>query len=321
MLAKRAGLGASGRHGDESLIAARKPPARPVTNPHAEWLTSEQIGKLVSDFYGMRTLMFDKEVAEAVLAYNTGNRKINRRKLQQLVEQMGRGEFINTGEPIIISKEGVLNDGQHRLQAVVEAGIEIDMDVRFGISREAFARTDTGASRTPGDVLTIMGAHAGGQVSSTVRLLLLYERGLPDRIREFVSHQEIAEAFERWKGVEDVVAAVNRHPFPKAVKSIPLYATAFLASRSPGKSKLETWLDAVATGLEVGRDHPAYQLRERLLRGIPAATREGLLERFALMVKSWNLFAKGETVPMREFRWVGTGKNVEDFPKVTGAKL
>jgi hypothetical protein len=292
-----------------------------VTNSHAEWLTPEQISKLVRDFYGMRTLMFDREVAEAVLAYNTGNRKINKRKLQQLVEQMRRGEFINTGEPIIVSKEGVLNDGQHRLQAIAEAGIEIDMDVRFGISREAFARTDTGASRTPGDVLTIMGANAGGQVSSTVRLLLLYERGLPDSIREFVSHQEIAEAFERWKGVDDVVAAVNRHRAPKAIKSIPLFATAYLASRSPGKAKLETWLDAVATGLDVSRDHPAYQLRERLLRGIPAATREGLLERFALMVKSWNLFAKGDSVPMREFRWAGTGKSAEEFPKLAGAKL
>ncbi len=292
-----------------------------MTNSHAEWLTPEQISKLVRDFYGMRTLMFDREVAEAVLAYNTGNRKINKRKLQQLVEQMRRGEFINTGEPIIVSKEGVLNDGQHRLQAIAEAGIEIDMDVRFGISREAFARTDTGASRTPGDVLTIMGANAGGQVSSTVRLLLLYERGLPDSIREFVSHQEIAEAFERWKGVDDVVAAVNRHRAPKAIKSIPLFATAYLASRSPGKAKLETWLDAVATGLDVSRDHPAYQLRERLLRGIPAATREGLLERFALMVKSWNLFAKGDSVPMREFRWAGTGKSAEEFPKLAGAKL
>lgn len=303
------------------MSSAKPNRARSVTNPHAEWLTAEEIAKLVTGHYGTRILMFDKDVAEAVLAYNTGNRRINKRKLEQLVGQLRREEFINTGEPIIISREGVLNDGQHRLQAVIDADVEIDMDVRFGISREAFRVTDTGASRTPGDVLTILGAHAGGQVSSTVRLLLLYERGLPESIREFVSHQEIANAFERWKGIEDVVAEVNRHAFPKAVKSIPLYATAFLASRSPGKAKLETWLDAVATGLDVGRDHPAYQLRERLLRGIPAATREGLMERFALMVKSWNLFAKGETVPMREFRWTSAGKNAEAFPTVAGAKL
>ncbi len=305
----------------KSLNSTRKQPGRPPANPHAERLGADEIAELVRGHYGMKTIVFDKDIAEAVLAYNTGNRRPNKRKLQQLVGQMQRGEFINTGEPVIISKEGILNDGQHRLQAVVEADVEVDMDVRFGISRDAFRMTDTGASRTPGDVLTIMGAHAGGQVSSTVRLLLLYERGLPDSVREFVSHEEIARAFERWHDVEDVVAAVNGHAFPKAVKSVPLYATAFLASRTPAKAKLETWLDAVATGLDVGREHPAYQLRERLLRGIPAATREGLMERFALMVKSWNLFARGDTVPMREFRWTATGKNAEAFPAVAEAKI
>ena len=50
-------------------------------------------------------------------------------------------------------------------------------------------------------------------------------------------------------------------------------------------------------------------------------TREGLLERFALMIKSWNLWAKGDTVTMREFRWTGTGKNAEPFPRMAGAKL
>ncbi len=299
----------------------RRQPGRPLVNPHAEKLGAAEIEELVRKYYGMKTVMFDKGVAGAVLTYNTGNRRLNRRKLQQLVGQMQRGEFINTGEPIIISREGVLNDGQHRLQAVIEADVEVDMDVRFGISREAFRVTDTGASRTPGDVLTIMGAHAGGQVSSTVRLLLLYERGLPESVREFVSHEEIATAYERWGDVEDVVATVNAHPFPKPIRSIPLYATAFLASRSPGKAKLERWLDGVATGLEVGRDHPAYQLRERIMRGISAATREGLLERFALMLKSWDLYASGDTVPMREFRWAATGKNAEAFPAVAGARL
>ena len=207
--------------------------------------------------------------------------------------------------------------------AVVEADAVLDMDVRFGIPRKAFSKTDTGTSRTSGDVLTIKGVSGGGQVASAVRLLILYKRGLPGSIREFVSNDEVATAFDHWTGIADVVAAVNRHAFPKAVRSTPLYATAYLASRTPAKGKLEGWLDAVATGLEVGRENPAYQLRERLMRGIDAAigTREGQLERFALMLKSWNLWAKGATIPTRQFRWSGTGSKAEDFPTVAGARL
>jgi hypothetical protein len=279
--------------------------------------------KLVSDHYGMKTLMFDRALAEVALELNTGNRRLNRRKVDQLVRQMQSGEFENTGEPIIISEDGIINNGQHRLVAVVEADAVLDMDVRFGIPRKAFSKTDTGTSRSSADVLTIKGVKTGSLVSSAVRLLILYQRGLPESIRGFVSNDEVARGFDEWRDIEDVVAAVNAHAFPKAVRSTPLYATAFMASRSPQKAKLEKWLDAVATGLEVGRDSPAYQLRERLLRGIdsPIGTREGQLERFALMIKSWNLWAKSGTVTMREFRWTSIGKNAEPFPAVTGARL
>jgi hypothetical protein len=283
----------------------------------------EEFLKLVHGHYGTRTLMFDRALAEAVLELNTGNRRVNRRKIDQLVKQMISGEFENTGEPVIISEDGIVNNGQHRLLAVVEADAILDMDVRFGIPRKAFSKTDTGTSRSSADVLTIKGVKAGSQVSSTVRLLLLYQKGLPDSIRDFVTNDEVARAVDAWPDIEDIVAKVKAYAFPKAVKSTPLYAVAFMASRSTQKGKLDKWLDAVATGLEVGRESPAYQLRERLLRGIdaPIGTREGQLERFALMIKSWNLWAKSDTVTMREFRWTSVGKNAEAFPTVSGAKL
>ena len=297
--------------------------SRPLTNPHASWIGPNKLSALVQDFYGTKTLMFDRELAEAALKLNTGNRRVNRRKIDQLVRQMKSGEFENTGEPIIISAEGVINNGQHRLLALVEADVALDIDVRFGIPRKAFSKTDTGTSRSGADVLTIKGVGSGSQVASTVRLLILYRRGLPESIREFVTNDEVAQAFDGWSEIEDVIRRVNRHAFPKAVKSTPLYATAFLASRTSAKGKLDAWLDAVATGLEVSRDNPAYQLRERLMRGIeaPIGTREGQLERFALIIKSWNLWAKSDTVTRREFRWTGEGRNAEPFPAVTGTKI
>ncbi|MGG5819364.1 hypothetical protein [Falsiroseomonas sp. HW251] len=292
-------------------------------NPHAKRVTPGEFERLVREHYGTKTLVFDKPFAEKVLEFNTANRKINRRKLETLARQMRSGDFENTGEPIIISAEGILNNGQHRLFAVVESDAVVDMDVRFGIPRRVFSKTDTGASRTAGDVLTIKGASYGSQVASAVRLLILYKRGLPDSIREFVSNDEVARAFDRLKDIGDAIAMVQGYSFPKSVRSTPLYATAYLASRSPGRARLQEWLYTLATGLEASRDNPAYQLRERLMRGVeaPIGTREGLLERFALMIKSWNLWQAEETVSMRDFRWHATGKSAEPFPKLEGARL
>jgi hypothetical protein len=292
-------------------------------NPHAERIDADGFARLVGGFYGTKTFVFDRALAEAALVSNTGNRKVNRRKVEQLVRQMAAGEFENTGEPVILSAEGILNNGQHRLLAIIEADAVVEMDVRFGIPRSAFSKTDTGAARTGADVLTIKGVGSGGAVSSALRLLVLYRRGLPEAVREFVSNDELSRAFDAWPDIEKVVAAVNAHAFPKPVRSTPLYATAFLASRTSAKAKLEPWLDAVDTGLDVARDNPAYQLRERLIRGVdaPVGTREGQLERFALMIKSWNLWARGETVTKREFRWSSVGRAAEPFPVVAGARL
>lgn len=296
---------------------------RRKTNPHAEWVTADELRHLVSTFYGTKTIMFDRELAETLLEMNTGNRKINQRKRATWARQMVAGEFENTGEPIIVAREGILNSGQHRLWGVVDADALIDLDVRFGIPRRLFTKTDTGVTRSPADVMTINGVENGRQVSATVRMLILYERGLPDAIREFVSNDEVHTAFIRWRDVDAVVERVIECGAPAGIRSTPLYVAAYLAAHSPGRSRLDAWLETLATGEGTGRDDPALQLRERLLRGIeaPIGTREGQLERLALMIKSWNLYRKGETLPMREFRWRGTGDDPEPFPVVPGLKL
>ena len=286
-------------------------------------MTADELREAVAGFYGTKTLIIDRPFAETLLAYNTANRTISRRKVERLVGQMRSGEFENTGEPIIISAEGVLNDGQHRLLALVAADTVVDMDVRFGIPRKAFTKTDTGSSRTGGDVLSIRGIVGGAAVAPAVRLLILYRRGLPDSIREFVSNSEVDEAFTRWKGLETVGRQVTGFRFPKGVRSTPLLAAAYLASRSPAKDRLPAWLETLATGLASGKSDPAYLLRERLMRGVdaPVGTRESLVERFAIMILSWNAFAEGHGIGQRELRWSPSGKAAKPFPMIDGVRL
>jgi hypothetical protein len=93
--------------------------------------------------------------------------------------------------------------------------------------------------------------------------------------------------------------------------------------RAPKATRVDDWLHMLATGLEAHRSHPAYVLRERLLRGVgdELGTRERQLLRFALMIKSWNMFRQDEEVSMREFRWSSTGRDPEPFPRIAGARL
>ena len=294
-----------------------------AANPHAQRIAPDELKELVSGHYGTKTLLLGKEMAEALLGYNTANRSVSHRKVDRLIQQMTSGEFENTGEPIIVSAEGVLNDGQHRLMALAQTDAEVEMDVRFGIARRAFTKTNTGTSRTGGDVLAIRGVVGGAAVAQAVRLLILYRRGLPDSVRDFITNAEIDQAFERWKGIEAVGKQVAGHAYPRGVRSTPLLSTAYLASRCPGKERLTSWLETLATGLAAGKTDPAYVLRERLMRGVDQAvgTRESMLSRFALMIMSWNAFTSDQGMTARELRWNATGKAAAPFPIVDGAKF
>jgi hypothetical protein len=280
-------------------------------------MSKSRIGR----FNGTKTMTIDATAARRLLAVNTGNRHVSQRRVSQLATQMRDGHFENTGEPIIVSDEGILNNGQHRLLAIIEADAAVEMDVRFGIPRRAFVKTDTGAARGGGDVLSIRGVPGAPQIAMALRLLIAYERGLPEHLRDYVTNDEINRAFDRWPDIVEAAAKVQVYRFPPQIRSTPLYVTAFLAMRAPRASGLDNWLHVLATGLEAHRENPAYQLRERLLRGVGAelGTRERQLLRFALMIKSWELYRKEETISMRDFRWSPTGR--DPFPRVSGARL
>ena len=292
-------------------------------NPHAERLDAAKLSELVSSFYGTKVLLVDKRLAEAMLGFNTANRTLNRRKVDRLVSQMQGGTFENTGEPVILSREGVLNDGQHRLAALVEADVTVDMDVRFGIARKVFTKTNTGTARTSSDVLTIRGVSGGTAIAPAVRLLVLYGRGLPESIREFVSNSEVHDAFQRWSGIEAVARQIAALRFPRGVRSTPLLTTAYLASCSTGNDRLQDWLETLATGVGSGRSDPAYILRERLMAGVDAAvgTRESLVERLALMIISWNSYAAGSGLTAKALRWTPTGRAAMPYPRVEGTAV
>ncbi len=297
--------------------------AEPGDVAEPEMPRHKELDALIGTFNGMKTMTIDAAAAQRLLSTNTGNRNVSQRRVSQLAAQMRDGHFENTGEAIIVSDEGILNNGQHRLLAVIDADASIDMDVRFGIPRRVFVKTDTGAARGPADVLSIRGVQNGSQISTALRLLLAYEHGLPEHLRDHVTNDEISRAFDRWPDIVEAAAKIQVYRFLPQIRSTPLYATAFLAMRAPRSSGLDNWLHVLATGLEAQKEHPAYQLRERLLRNVGAelGTRERQLLRFALMIKSWNLFRNDERVPMREFRWSGTGREAEAFPRVTGARL
>ena len=184
--------------------------ARALTNPHAEWLEREGFLKLVQGYYGTKTLMFDRPFAEIVLEMNTGNRRVNRRKLDQLVRQMRSGEFENTGEPVILSEDGILNNGQHRLLAVVEADAVLDMDVRFGIPGKPFLRL---TPEPPGPVPTSFPSKVSRLVLRFLRQFGCSSCTKRDCRRRYAS----MSATTKWRALS-MIGLMSRKQLPRSIR-------------------------------------------------------------------------------------------------------
>ena len=296
--------------------------------PADEWggTSREALEDLVANGAGTVTLRVTPAVASCLLERNVGNRPLRPARVAEMADTIRQGRYVNTGEPIIMSAEGVLNNGQHRLSGVVEAGIAVEMDVRFGIPRRAFAVTDTHAKRSAADVLGIGGEASSHAVAAAARLLVAYQRGLPAAFWRVVHNDEILEFVEAWPLVIQGVRLVNRtlaarRGFVNASSS----AFGCLAILQAGEEAAEEFLRVVESGAVPDQQNPARLLREKLLtdQSLRHGSREQVIERLALFIKAWNAWRAGDR-PARLF-WRGFGdaskKALEPFPLLEGVKL
>jgi hypothetical protein len=99
-----------------------------------------------------KVMKITPEMAKKFLLTNEDNRNIRGWWVTSLSNMIKRNEFITSHQGIAIGKSGRLLDGQHRLLAIVEADMPVDMNVSFNVDEEAFKVVDSGIKRTYSDL-------------------------------------------------------------------------------------------------------------------------------------------------------------------------
>lgn len=89
------------------------------------------------------------------LESNNDNRKQRGKYVRDIAAAMRRGEWQTTHQGIAFAKCGKLLDGQHRLEAIVKAEVELDMLVITGLTSETFSVIDVGTKRSMTDVTNL----------------------------------------------------------------------------------------------------------------------------------------------------------------------
>lgn len=115
-------------------------------------------------------ILITPEMAKELLKNNAKNRKVKHHKVAEYAALMKAGKWkSNTGEPIKVSINGNLLDGQHRLLAVIMCGIPIEFLVTTELPEDVFDVLDTGIRRNASDTFYIDGVKNAIPISAGIR--------------------------------------------------------------------------------------------------------------------------------------------------------
>lgn len=253
----------------------------------------EMLRRAASEPFGA-VMTITPEMAFYLLSKNLGNRKLRAAKMKQFSSDIRAGRWAFNGEPIIISVDGQLNDGQHRLAAIIDADREVVTSVMFGVDRASRFTLDQGAPRGAGDHLGVMGVSNPNETAKAARLLISYDRHEGSSIKN--AHRISATEVVQFARAHDYLAkAVSEmSSVPRQVRPAPLSTLSFWRILVRSNPKAVEFLNSVAGGENVSKGDIAYLARLRLLRGDARSD----LAKTEIFLRGLNAFLRGET----EFR-------------------
>lgn len=203
------------------------------------------------------------EIAQRILSRNPGNRKIVIRPGGGLVARLrdiSEGRWRLNGQNIVMSREGDLNDGQHRLWAVLLSGVHVRTSVFFGAERDSRLTLDTNEPRSGAARLDFLDVPYSALASATVTLVHKIEHG-----REATAAEKVQVYLDDEKTFQAAIKAVGNQPkgTPKASFASAAY---FLVRAGAPLGLIENFMAEVrGTAKVVKQKSPGVALREAIL--------------------------------------------------------
>lgn len=121
---------------------------------------------------GVEIVDVTPQMAKEWLASNPENRRLDKGHAASLARDMQAGNWRLTGQSIQFGADGLLKDGQHRLQAVILANMSVPMLVVRGLDNDVQQFIDINRKRSLGDILQMQGYANGAALAATLRLLM-----------------------------------------------------------------------------------------------------------------------------------------------------
>ncbi len=282
-----------------------RPVTKPTTAGTVHWLNQcVERGKVEEH---AQVITITPAMASIILRRNDGNRNLRPVKVRHFARDMARGRWPLNGETIIIADTGELNDGQHRLHAVIEANIPFPATLFFGAKRSTRFTIDQGSARGAGDYLSMDGVPYAMAGAAVARMIFGFEDsdGRSLYLGKERTKIELYERVQRDAGIGEALEATA--PLTKGAQlikvphSILAFARYAFEHEADGEDADE-FLHQFATGENLRSGDPAYVLRAKLL-----ANKFTQDQKVQLIFKAWNFHRRDMKIKANS---LGIGDNL-----------
>jgi hypothetical protein len=253
--------------------------------------------------------------AKAWLARNTHNRRLRDNPTTRIARDITNDAYVLNGETIKFADDGVLLDGQHRLEAVVVADKGVWMVVVMGLPRSAQHTVDRVQLRNIGDALRLKEPPEtntnvlAGVLANTIVLKsstptnpsAAWPSG--DQALAYLEQRpEVREAVSKGENLSHIL----RTPSVSAGAMYHIFAAI-------DEDDADDFYDKLASGADLQFDSSILKLREFMFREAQAPRRVGRVRLHAYYIKCWNAYRKG--LSMQVLGRKTGGSHPEAFPE------
>lgn len=234
------------------------------------------------------------DIARAWLEKNKKNRKQARLHKQQFVRDMKSGNWRLTGDMIRFDINGDLIDGQHRLQACVDAEVNFKTFVAYGLQPDDQDVIDTGRVRSGSDALAMNGFAGTTLLAAFARNLVAMKADAPLSTTK-LSNSEILQVVRDRPTLIKSVGMV--WALPPRIPRVPIGLVHWIATNKLKAGDVaDQFVEVFKTGEPAYKGCPAHRLRERFLVGKTGDRRSDIQrnEQLRSTIHAWNLFATNE---------------------------
>lgn len=203
-------------------------------------------------------------MARGWLKHNKNNRMIRKARVAQYADLMRRGLWTLNHHAIAFGADGELYDGQHRLMAIVEAGVSVPMMVVRGLQPQSRVDMDRGEARGAADNAAIaFKRKLTTQEAAACRILhVIIGNGTN---RQSMSTVDLIETRDRYDMGFMAVRSLTNHAIQKLSRGAVVAAFVFAAAADV--KKVEEAARAFASGANLSAGDPMLALRNAFLQG------------------------------------------------------